>query len=65
MTATSERVKFGVAGGYGATGKAVISALLRSGERQILLGGRDHEKLKAAAARLGLAVRMDRAPNSV
>jgi hypothetical protein len=46
-------VNFGVVGGYGATGKAVISELLKSEDGDILLGGRDGLKATAAAAEFG------------
>jgi saccharopine dehydrogenase (NAD+, L-lysine-forming) len=49
----SRRVKFGIVGGYGATGKAVGSELMKSGDGEILLGGRDEIKLKVAAAESG------------
>ena len=49
-------VNFGVVGGYGATGKAVISELLKSGDGEVLLGGRDGLKSKAAAAEFGSRV---------
>jgi saccharopine dehydrogenase (NAD+, L-lysine-forming) len=49
----SRRVKFGIVGGYGATGKAVGSELLKSGDGEILLGGRDRQKLNAAEAEFG------------
>lgn len=43
----------GIAGGYGATGKEVASQLSKSGEGEILIGGRDLAKGKALAAELG------------
>jgi saccharopine dehydrogenase (NAD+, L-lysine-forming) len=46
----SRTVKFGIVGGYGATGKAVVSELLKSGDGEILLGGRDGIRLEAAVA---------------
>jgi saccharopine dehydrogenase (NAD+, L-lysine forming) len=49
----SRRVKFGIVGGYGATGKAVVSELLKSGDGEILLGGRDGIRLEAASAEFG------------
>ena len=44
---------FGVAGGYGATGKAVVSELLKSADCEVLLGGRDRSKLNSAVAEFG------------
>lgn len=41
---------FGVVGGYGATGRVVVSELLRSGAGTILIGGRDTAKLNAVGA---------------
>ncbi len=35
---------FGIVGGYGATGSAVVTALLKSGVGEILIGGRDLSK---------------------
>ncbi|MGB8538203.1 MAG: saccharopine dehydrogenase NADP-binding domain-containing protein [Acidobacteriaceae bacterium] len=52
----SRRVEFGIVGGYGATGKAVVSELLKSGDGEILLGGRDGIRLEAAAAEFGRRV---------
>jgi saccharopine dehydrogenase (NAD+, L-lysine forming) len=43
-------VDFGIIGGYGATGKAVMSELLKSGDGEVLIGGRDGVKLKSAVA---------------
>jgi saccharopine dehydrogenase-like protein len=43
-------------GGYGATGKAVASELMKSGDSEILIGGRDAAKLKSVAADLGSRV---------
>lgn len=40
---------FGVVGGYGATGRAVVSELWKSCEREILIAGRDLAKGKALA----------------
>jgi saccharopine dehydrogenase-like NADP-dependent oxidoreductase len=51
--ALNRTVNFGVVGGYGATGKAVVSELLKSGDGEVLLGGRDELKSKAAAAEFG------------
>lgn len=44
---------FGIVGGYGATGSAVVTALLKSCDGEILIGGRDLSKGTAAAAKLG------------
>jgi hypothetical protein len=44
---------FGIIGGYGATGSAVATALLKSGDGQILVGGRDLNKTKQLTARNG------------
>lgn len=41
---------FGVVGGYGATGRVVVSELLRSDAGPILVGGRDAAKLSAVAS---------------
>jgi saccharopine dehydrogenase (NAD+, L-lysine-forming) len=49
-------VNFGIVGGYGATGKAVTSELLKYGDGEILLGGRDEKKLNAVAAEFGSRV---------
>ena len=49
----SEEIRFGVVGGYGATGRAVVSELLQSGGGEILVGGRDVAKGKALGAELG------------
>ncbi len=46
----AQRVTFGVIGGYGGTGKAVVSELWKSGPGEILIGGRDLAKAKALAA---------------
>ncbi len=43
-------VTFGVIGGYGGTGRAVVSHLWNSGQGEILVGGRDLTKTKAVAA---------------
>ena len=58
----AERVAFGVVGGYGATGRAVVSELLRSSDEELLIGGRDPAKLSSVAAELGsrvMATRLD------
>jgi hypothetical protein len=41
---------FGVVGGYGATGRVVVSELHKSSNDRILIGGRDLHKAKALAA---------------
>ena len=46
----SRTVTFGVVGGYGATGRAVVSELWKSCDGEILVGGRDLAKGKALAA---------------
>jgi saccharopine dehydrogenase (NAD+, L-lysine-forming) len=45
----SRPVTFGVIGGYGGTGRAVVSHLWNSGQRDILVGGRDLSKANAVA----------------
>jgi short subunit dehydrogenase-like uncharacterized protein len=52
----SRRAAFGIAGAYGATGRAVAAELLKSSEDGILLGGRDPAKLKTYAAGFGSRV---------
>jgi short subunit dehydrogenase-like uncharacterized protein len=52
----SEEIRFGVVGGYGATGRAVVSELLQSGGGEILVGGRNLAKGKELAAGLGARV---------
>jgi putative NADH-flavin reductase len=52
----SERPRFGIVGGYGSTGRAVVSELLKSGDGEIRIGGRDLAKGKALAAELGSRV---------
>ncbi|HUI82596.1 MAG TPA: saccharopine dehydrogenase NADP-binding domain-containing protein [Candidatus Binatia bacterium] len=47
---------FGIICGYGATGSAVASELLKSCDGEILIGGRDLAKAKALAAKLGSRV---------
>lgn len=44
---------FGIVGAYGATGKAVVSELLMSGDGEFLVGGRDPARLRALAAEFG------------
>jgi saccharopine dehydrogenase-like NADP-dependent oxidoreductase len=48
----SRPVTFGIVGGYGATGRIVASELRRSGDGEILIGGRDLAKAQALAAEL-------------
>ena len=50
------RATFGIVGGYGATGRVVVSELLKSGASELLIGGRDPAKLKSAAAEFGSRV---------
>jgi len=45
-------VTFGIVGGYGATGRVVASELAKSGDGEILIGGRDLAAGKALAAEL-------------
>ncbi len=47
---------FGVIGGSGNTGKAVVKELCGSTDRAILIGGRNLAKLEAVAAELGTGV---------
>jgi len=49
----SRTVAFGIVGGYGATGRAVVSELWKSCEGKILIGGRDLAKGSALAEELG------------
>jgi short subunit dehydrogenase-like uncharacterized protein len=51
-----QRATFGIVGGYGATGKFVVSELLRSGTGELLIGGRDPAKLESVAAEFGSKV---------
>jgi short subunit dehydrogenase-like uncharacterized protein len=44
---------FGIVGGYGATGRVVVSELWKSSEGKILIGGRDLAKGTALAKELG------------
>lgn len=44
---------FGVVGGYGATGRMVVSELRESFDGEILIGGRDFARAKALAAEFG------------
>jgi saccharopine dehydrogenase-like NADP-dependent oxidoreductase len=50
---TSERVRFGVVGGYGATGRSVVSELWNSCDGEIRIGGRDPAEGKVLGAELG------------
>jgi saccharopine dehydrogenase-like NADP-dependent oxidoreductase len=52
----SRTVAFGIVGGYGATGKVVLSELSKSCEGKILIGGRDLAKGTALAEELGKRV---------
>jgi len=47
---------FGIVGGYGATGRAVARELLKAGDGEILIGGRDPARLESAAAEFGSRV---------
>lgn len=44
------KITFGVVGGYGATGRVVVSELWKSCNGEILIGGRDLAKGRALAA---------------
>jgi saccharopine dehydrogenase-like protein len=46
-----QRITFGVVGGYGSTGSVVVSELWKSGDGEILIGGRDLAKGNAFAAK--------------
>lgn len=46
----SQTVTFGIVGGYGATGRVVVSELSRTCNANFLIGGRDLAKGKALAA---------------
>jgi len=52
----SKTVTIGVVGGYGATGRIVVSELARSCDGEILLGGRDLAKGKSLASEFGSRV---------
>jgi hypothetical protein len=52
----SQSAAFGIVGGYGATGRVVVSELLKSCEGEIVVGGRDPAKLKTLAAEFGSRV---------
>jgi len=45
-------VVFGIVGGYGATGSVVVAELSKSPDARIMIGGRDFDRAKAAAARV-------------
>jgi saccharopine dehydrogenase (NAD+, L-lysine forming) len=58
----TQKSTFGIVGGYGATGRAVLAELLKSSDGELLVGGRDPAKLKSLNAELGSrvsAVRVD------
>jgi saccharopine dehydrogenase (NAD+, L-lysine-forming) len=52
----NQPIKFGIIGGYGATGRAVASDIFNSCNGEILIGGRDVAKGEAIAAKLGSRV---------
>jgi hypothetical protein len=52
----SDTVTFGIVGGYGATGRAVVSELWKSCNGEILIGGRDLAKGSALAAEFDRSV---------
>jgi len=54
--ALSQSVAFGIEGAYGATGRVVLSELLKSIDGELLIGGRDPDKLKLLAAESGSRV---------
>ncbi|HEV3040330.1 MAG TPA: hypothetical protein VHA33_21380 [Candidatus Angelobacter sp.] len=37
----TQKSTFGIVGGYGATGTAVVAELMKSGDSDLLIGGRD------------------------
>ena len=47
------RATFGVIGGYGAIGSVVVSELQKSSAESILIGGRDEDRARALAFKLG------------
>lgn len=55
----TRRCTFGIVGGYGATGRAVVAELLKSSDGELLIGGRGPSKLKSFTA--GLANRVSAA----
>ena len=52
----SQSAKFGIVGACGATGRAVVSELLKSSDGELLVGGRDSAKLELLAAESGSRV---------
>ncbi|HYN14963.1 MAG TPA: saccharopine dehydrogenase NADP-binding domain-containing protein [Terriglobales bacterium] len=52
----SRTFTFGIVGGYGATGKVVVSELCKFADGELLIGGRDSAKAKALAAEFGSGV---------
>jgi saccharopine dehydrogenase (NAD+, L-lysine forming) len=46
----NQRATFGIVGGYGATGRAVVSELHKSSNGEIVIAGRDLTQAKALAA---------------
>ena len=56
----SQRAAFGIVGGYGASGRAAVSELLKSGDGELLIGGRDRAKLEAFAGEFGPRVSVAR-----
>jgi hypothetical protein len=50
------RNTFGIVGGCGATGRAVVAELLKSSDAPVLIGGRDLGKLRLFTAELGRRV---------
>ena len=52
----SRTFTFGIIGGYGATGSAVVCELLKSYDGGILIGGRDLSKATTSAAKFGSSV---------
>jgi saccharopine dehydrogenase (NAD+, L-lysine forming) len=54
--ALSQSAVFGIVGAYGATGRVVVSELLKSTDGELLVGGRDPAKLKLLAAESGSRV---------
>jgi short subunit dehydrogenase-like uncharacterized protein len=54
--ALSKGATFGIVGAYGATGRVVVSELLKSSDGKLLIGGRDPAKLKLLAAESGSRV---------
>src|SRR5215472_4346472 len=54
--ALSQSAALGIVGAYGATGRVVVSELLKSTDGELLVGGRDPAKLKLLAAEFGSRV---------